>query len=61
MVNKESCSIYCPCIEDTVKLIDCESCVNMKNGKCQYDKKGTDLKEEKYKKPLTYLTLKSPS
>lgn len=49
MVNKESCSIYCPCIKDTVKLIDCESCVNMKNGKCQHDKKGTDLKEKNIK------------
>ena len=30
MVNKESCSIYCPCIEDTLKLIDCESCKHEK-------------------------------
>ena len=44
---KELFSVYCSCIEDTVKLIDCESCINRENGKCQYEKKSEDFNQEK--------------
>lgn len=47
MINIEMGSIYCPCIEDTVKLADCKSCVNMKNGECQYKKESVNCNQTK--------------
>jgi hypothetical protein len=48
-MDKESYSVYCPCIDDTVKLVDCKSCVDMKDGKCQYQKKSADSSHKEVK------------
>lgn len=38
-INKENCSVFCPCIKDTVKLTTCEECSDYKESGCVYEEK----------------------
>lgn len=37
-INPNLCSMYCPCIDDTVNPSECNGCPNCKNDECQYEK-----------------------
>lgn len=41
-INKESCSVFCPCIEDTVKLTTREECSDHKESGCAYEEKNKE-------------------
>jgi|LSQX01.1.fsa_nt_gb hypothetical protein len=39
-LNKKCCSVFCFCIDDTVKLEECEKCTDFsaEKGRCTYEK-----------------------